>query len=82
MGALFRLCAPRLYKELLPLNRMRAHRTEVMLIGRIRGLSGDFSRLDAVEEVSQIPSGFAGDVWTDRIDIIGPAVQKQNGGSP
>jgi glycerophosphoryl diester phosphodiesterase len=57
------------------LSRMHEHRTEVMLIGRIHGLNGaDFSRLDTLGEVSQIPAGFAGDVWTDRIEIIGPAL--------
>jgi glycerophosphoryl diester phosphodiesterase len=55
------------------LERMRKHRTEVMLIGRIDGLSGaNFSRLDTEEEVKRLPPGFDGSIWTDHIDVIGP----------
>jgi glycerophosphoryl diester phosphodiesterase len=57
---------------------MRAHQTEVMLIGRIDGLSGaNFSRLDTIEELEQLPPVFAGSIWTDRIEIIGPALRQQ-----
>ena len=56
------------------LERMRKHRTEVMLIGHIDGLSGaNFSRLDTQEEIKRLPQGFDGSIWTDRIDVIGPA---------
>jgi len=55
------------------LMRMREHRTEVMLIGRIDGLSGaNFSRLDTIEELNLVPPGFNGFVWTDRIENVGP----------
>jgi glycerophosphoryl diester phosphodiesterase len=55
------------------LARMREHGTEVMLIGRVDGLSGaNFSRLDTAEEVNRVPSGFDGSIWTDRIDVVGP----------
>jgi glycerophosphoryl diester phosphodiesterase len=57
------------------LARMRRHRTEVMLIGRIDSLaSGQFSRLDTLEELSRVPAGFDGLIWTDQIGVIGPAV--------
>jgi glycerophosphoryl diester phosphodiesterase len=57
------------------LARMREHRTEVMLIGRIDGLSGaNFSRLDTVDQLNRSPPGFNGSIWTDRIDIIGPSL--------
>jgi glycerophosphoryl diester phosphodiesterase len=60
------------------LARMRAHQTEVMLIGRIDGLSGaNFSRLDTIEELEQLPPVFTGSIWTDRIEIIGPALKRQ-----
>jgi glycerophosphoryl diester phosphodiesterase len=60
------------------LARMHEHRTRVMLIGKIQNLSsGSFSRLDRPEELSDVPRGFAGLIWTDRIDVIGPlAAQK------
>ena len=57
--------------------RMRKHRTEVMLISRIDGLSGaNFSRLDTEEEIKSLPPGFAGSIWTDRIDVVGPALKR------
>jgi len=60
------------------LERMRKHRTEVMLIGRIDGLSGaNFSRLDTEEETNRLPPGFDGSIWTDRIDVVGPALSHQ-----
>jgi glycerophosphoryl diester phosphodiesterase len=60
------------------LERMRKHRTEVMLIGRIDGLSGaNFSRLDTEEEIKRLPPGFDGSIWTDRIDVVGPALSRR-----
>lgn len=57
------------------LARMRTHRTEVMLIGRIDSLwTRQFSRLDSVQELSRVPAGFDGSIWTDQIRVIGPAV--------
>jgi glycerophosphoryl diester phosphodiesterase len=60
------------------LERMRRHHTEVMLIGRIDGLSGaNFSRLDTPEELERVPRGFDGSIWTDRIDLVGPALSRR-----
>jgi glycerophosphoryl diester phosphodiesterase len=60
------------------LERMRKHKTEVILIGRIDGLSGaKFSRLDTVEEIKHLPPGFDGSIWTDRIDVVGPALSRK-----
>ena len=60
------------------LERMRKHRAKVMLIGRIDGLSGaNFSRLDTEEEIRRLPPGFYGSIWTDRIDVIGPALSRR-----
>src|SRR3984885_10890625 len=59
------------------LERMRKHRTEVMLIGRIDGMSGaSFSRVDTVTELKVLPPGFAGSIWTDRVDVVGPALSR------
>jgi glycerophosphoryl diester phosphodiesterase len=59
------------------LARMRSHATEVMLIGRVDGLSGaNFSRLDTADEVARLPPGFSGSIWTDRIDVVGPALMR------
>jgi hypothetical protein len=57
---------------------MHVHKTEVMLIGRIDGLSGaSFSRLDTEEELKRLPPSFDGSIWTDRIDIIGPSLTQR-----
>lgn len=59
------------------LARMREHHTDVMLVGRIDSLAkGQWSRLDTIQELSQVPSGFDGSIWTDQIRVIGPAVRK------
>jgi glycerophosphoryl diester phosphodiesterase len=59
------------------LARMRAHRTEVMLIGRVDSIAnGQFSRLDTLQELSRVPAGFDGSIWTDRVRVIGPAVHR------
>jgi glycerophosphoryl diester phosphodiesterase len=60
------------------LSRMHGHGTEVMLIGRMNSLSaGNFTRLDTLEELAKVPPGFSGAIWTDRVDVIGPAHEKQ-----
>ena len=60
------------------LERMRKHRTEVMLIARIDGLSGaNFSRLDTEEELKRLPPGFDGSIWTDRVEVIGPLLKEK-----
>lgn len=57
------------------LSRMRGHGTEVMLIGRIDSISnGEFSRLDTLLDLSRVPAGFDGSIWTDQVRIIGPGV--------
>lgn len=58
------------------LARMREHHTEVMLIGRVQSLTtGQFVRLDTVDELARVPAGFDGAIWTDRVGVIGPAVR-------
>ena len=60
------------------LARMHEHRTRVMLIGKIQSLSsGSFSRLDSPNDLSEVPQGFDGLIWTDRIDVIGPLVAQK-----
>jgi glycerophosphoryl diester phosphodiesterase len=56
------------------LARMRDHQVEVMLIGRLDLHEADFTRLDSLDELALMPPGFQGTVWTDRVDLIGPAL--------
>jgi hypothetical protein len=52
-----------------------------MLFGSLRSLSSNgFSRLDTLQELSGVPAGFDGLIWTDQIRVIGPAVKARTGG--
>lgn len=61
------------------LARMRAHHTRVMVIGTLAGMpSGMLSRLDTPEQLAELPRGFDGLIWTDRISVIGPLLHGSN----
>lgn len=56
------------------MERMDHEQTNVVLVAG----SGDFSQgFDTVEDLSRIPSGFHGWIWTNRIDRIGPVLQSK-----
>ena len=58
------------------LNRMNDHGSAVFVIGRHDG--GDFSSgIDRSEDLALLPAGFAGGIWTNRIDRIAPALAKR-----
>ena len=58
------------------LNRMHRHDSEVFVVGRYDG--EDFSSgIDRPDDLKHLPAGFAGGIWTNRIDRIGPLVQKR-----
>jgi glycerophosphoryl diester phosphodiesterase len=60
------------------LARMARSGTQVLAIGSVTGLdSTSFTRLDHPEELSALPSGFDGMIWTDRVETIGPAVRQR-----
>jgi glycerophosphoryl diester phosphodiesterase len=53
------------------LNRMQRHDSEVFLLGRFDG--EDFSSgIDQSEDLTLLPAGFAGGVWTNRVHRIAP----------
>lgn len=54
--------------------RMAAVDSEIILVGAYaRGDAGS-SGIDTVEELARVPEAFDGYVWTNRIEIIGPAL--------
>jgi glycerophosphoryl diester phosphodiesterase len=57
--------------------RMAAAGSTVILLGPFE--SGDIGSrgIDSIEEISAIPDHFAGHVWTNRIELIGPALKRQ-----
>ena len=54
-------------------DRLRAHGTSVVLLGAYDG-SGFSSGVDTPDELAAVPPRFDGYVWTNRIDLIGPAL--------
>jgi glycerophosphoryl diester phosphodiesterase len=58
------------------LNRMNDHHSEVFVVGRYDG--EDFSSgVDRPDDLRLLPAGFAGGIWTNRIDRIAPLMQKR-----
>ncbi len=56
------------------LQRMRAVNTNIFLLDNYKGEG--FSRgLDDLERIQDLPGNYSGGIWTDRIDLIGPAVE-------
>jgi glycerophosphoryl diester phosphodiesterase len=63
----------------LLLQRFHAVNSEVILLGPFS--SGDIGTagIDTLEALSKVPSGFSGYLWTNKIEVIGPAAkQKMN----
>ncbi|MEO0456621.1 MAG: glycerophosphodiester phosphodiesterase family protein [Cyanobacteria bacterium P01_A01_bin.114] len=57
------------------LQRMKAVNTQVLLIGDYNGES--FSQgFDDPERLKELPSDYSGGIWTNRVDLIGPAVER------
>jgi glycerophosphoryl diester phosphodiesterase len=55
---------------------MKRADSEVFVVGPYTG--GDFSRgIDATAELQTIPQGFAGGIWTNRIDRIAPLIKSE-----
>lgn len=60
------------------LDRMTNSKVAVLAIGSVSGFSSNsFTRLDSAEELSKLPTGFNGLIWTDRVEAIGPAVRQR-----
>ncbi|MEO0534764.1 MAG: glycerophosphodiester phosphodiesterase family protein [Cyanobacteria bacterium P01_A01_bin.123] len=57
------------------LQRMDKVGTSVFLIGNYDG-EGFSKGFDDPERLKELPSDYAGGIWTDRIDLIGPAVEE------
>ena len=58
------------------LNRMNDHGSAVFIVGRHDG--EDFSSgIDQSEDLALFPAGFAGGIWTNRIDRIAPLLPKR-----
>jgi glycerophosphoryl diester phosphodiesterase len=55
-------------------DRMQGVSTWVFVVGPYGG--GEFSRsIDSIDELRALPADYVGGIWTNRIDLIGPAVR-------
>ena len=57
------------------LQRMDQVGTSVVLIGDYGG-EGFSQGFDDPERLKELPANYSGGIWTDRIDLIGPAVRE------
>ena len=58
------------------LQRMDEAGTLVLLIGDYRG-EGFSQGFDDPDRLTELSSDYSGGIWTDRIDLIGPAIEKR-----
>ena len=61
----------------LLLQRFRAAGSQIILIGPYASGDPGSAGIDTIEDLSRVPPGFSGYLWTNRIEIIGPAVKQQ-----
>ncbi len=55
---------------------MKAAGSEIILLGPYHG--GDFTTgIDTMQDLELVPPGFSGYIWTNRIEMIGPALGKR-----
>lgn len=56
------------------IQRMRDAGSEVILLGPYETGDPGTNGIDTIDELAQVPDGFAGYIWTNKIELIGPAV--------
>ena len=56
------------------IERMRAAGSEVILLGPYEAGDPGTNGIDTLDELAQVPDGFSGYIWTNKIELIGPAV--------
>jgi glycerophosphoryl diester phosphodiesterase len=59
------------------IERMREAGSEVILIGAYHPGDAGTSGIDSLEDLAQVPADFSGYLWTNRIDVIGPALGRE-----
>jgi glycerophosphoryl diester phosphodiesterase len=56
------------------LERMARAGSEVILLGPFGAGDPGTAGIDTIEQLAQVPASFSGYLWTNRIEIIGPAL--------
>jgi glycerophosphoryl diester phosphodiesterase len=57
------------------LQRMAEIDTSIFLVGEYQG-EGFSQGLDDLERIRALPENYSGGIWTDRIDVVGPAMRR------
>jgi glycerophosphoryl diester phosphodiesterase len=61
------------------LRRMRENNTEVILLGPYTAGDPGTAGIDTLDQLAQVPPSFDGYLWTNRIEVIGPALRRPAG---
>jgi len=64
------------------IERMQTARSPVILLGPYQSGDPGTNGIDTLDELAQVPAGFAGYIWTNRIELIGPALAAADGLKP
>lgn len=60
----------------LLLQRFHGAGSEVILLGPLSSGDPGAAGIDTLEELARVPEGFSGYLWTNKIEVIGPAVKR------
>jgi glycerophosphoryl diester phosphodiesterase len=55
---------------------LRAAGSDIILIGSIDAGDPGTAGIDTLADLALVPPGFSGYLWTNRIEVIGPALKK------
>jgi len=62
----------------LLLARLRDVGSEVILLGPYEAGDPGTAGIDTLEQLAEVPQSFSGYLWTNRIEVIGPALEARN----
>jgi glycerophosphoryl diester phosphodiesterase len=60
----------------LLVGRLHEAGSEVILLGPLEAGDPGTAGIDSLEQLAKVPTGFSGYLWTNRIEVIGPAVKR------
>lgn len=61
----------------LLIKRLRDVGSEIALIGPMDDNTGGAPSIDTLEQLALVPKDFSGYIWTNRIEVLGPAVRER-----
>jgi glycerophosphoryl diester phosphodiesterase len=58
------------------LERIRNAGSQVILMGPYEAGDSGTAGIDSLDQLAQVPDSFEGYIWTNRIELIGPALRQ------